>query len=605
MSAIRFASLFVALTLLAPEFAGAKPGFGEQVDAFCSAQSRGTPFADLEGGGFLSECALCHQFVYPPGTPAKKNVFDPPGRDYATGKSSGDFSGFCPAVTNRLPMITPIADRSANVGQMVVIDVSASDGDNDPLSLSVSNAPTGSFFVDHGNGSASFTWTPGASDIGSRSVTFLVHDDAMPPGQAMEVVVITVGSSNRPPQLGAIGPRPGDPGLPLEIDIIASDPDDDALTLSATPLPAGASFRDDGNGTGRFAWTPDTGQIGNHVVTFRVGDDGVPMADDSEDVTLTIGRVNGWPVLAPVGDRRTKVGQPLHVELRAQDPDGDLLVFEATGLPIGASSSDAGDGTAAIDWMPTPADEGTHPVTVVVSDDGVPPESDSESFALIVEAESPPSDVRIDDAYWEEKGRFKGRLRVRGSGAHPREVVGVLDTDTGLVLGSRKATGRGDFDLKVDPTLAPCAVQAQAGDVRSASVPVRATPASCGREPSLWVSARWECAEQEEDEFEEALLEVKGARAPLGAQVEVRESAGGAQLGAVQADERGRFRLRVPLAIAPASIEAIVTAGEHQWSSGPVPVRVDCDEDDDDDEEDDDDEKRPKQKHRSDDREDD
>jgi hypothetical protein len=602
--------MLAALLLAVPGVAFAKTGFGEKVDAFCSAQGRGTPFADRMGQGFLSECSLCHAFNYPPSLPDKGNIFDPPARDYNAAKRTGDYSAFCPGVTNQLPRITPIADRSANVGQMVVIDVSASDADNDPLTLSVSNPPSGSSFVDNGDGTATFAWTPAAGDLGSRTVTFVAQDDAVPPGQAMEPVQITVGSSNRPPLLGAIGNRTGDPGVLLEIAVAATDPDRDALALSAMPLPPGASFTDAGDGTGLFQWTPTAGQTGNHTLTFRVTDDGVPFAQDSEAVTLTIGRVNARPTLDPIGNRRTRAGMPLHVALHASDPDGGMLAFDATGLPPGAMLSDAGDGTGAIDWTPPSGSPSSYPVTVSVTDDGVPAESDSESFLLMVEAGGAPSEARVDDAYWEESGRFKGRLRVLGSGASPKEMVGVLDAATGLVIGSRRASGKGEFKLKVEPIVAPCEVQVQAGETRSAAVTVRSAPANCGSDPSLWVRAEWECAEPEEEgePAEEASLEVKGARAPVGAQVQVLEAGTGAPLGSTQADDRGRFRLEVPMAIAPSAVEVVVTAGEYEWSSGPVSVKVDCDDDDDDEDEDDEHEKptkEPKKRERSDDRDDD
>jgi Putative Ig domain/Bacterial Ig domain len=596
MSMGRFALLLLSLALVVPRLAAAKPGYGDNVDAFCSAQGRGTPFADGAGQGFLSECGLCHQFTYPPSLPDKSNTFDPPARDYTAGKRSGDFSAFCPGIANQLPAITPIADRSVLASQMVVIDVSASDADGDPLVLSVSNAPSSSTFVDKGNGSATFTWTPALGDIGSHTVTFLARDNATPPGQAMEAVVITVDSSNRPPQLGAIGNRSGDPGVLLEIPVTASDPDNDALVLSATPLPTGASFSDAGDGSGTFRWTPGSSQMGNFVVTFRVTDTGVPPAEDSERVTLTIGRVNARPSLDPIGNRSTKLGQPLHLDLHASDPDGDGLMFEAMGLPPDASFSDIGAGTAAIDWTPATANPSSYRVTVSVTDDGIPPESVSESFDLGVAAESPPSAARLDDVSWKRKGGSGGRLRVRGSGANPEEMVGVLDSDSGLVLGSRKASRRGDFKLKIEPIVAPCAVQVQASEVRGAPVPVRGAPASCGSEPSLSVQATWGCAD--------AGLEVEGARAPVGAQIEFRDAANGTLLGTTQADKRGRFRFAAPLAVAPAAIEALVTAGEFQWSSGPVAVQVGCN-DDEDEARGGDSVEPPKKRHRSADREDD
>jgi hypothetical protein len=594
--------LVAVLVLAAPQWAGAKPGFGENVDAYCSAQGRGTPYAALAGQGFLSECGLCHQFTFPPETPDGGNTFDPPAQDYLDNRRSGNYSPFCPGVTNQLPVIAAIADRSLNAGEMLVIDVSASDGDGDPLVLAVANAPTGSSFVDQGNGKGTFTWTPGAADIGSRTVNFLAHDDATPPGQALEAVAITVGSSNRPPVLGAIGSRKGDPGALLQIAVSATDPDGGAPVLSASPLPAGATFSDAGDGSGLFEWTPGAGQLGNHAVTFRATDGGTPPASDSENVTLTIGTVNAPPVLAQIGRRSTRVGQPLHVAISATDTDGDTLAFQATGVPAGASFVDAGGGTATLDWTPTAGDVGSRTVTLTVTDDGAPPESDSESFELVVEPETPPTDAHIDEARWDDRHR-EGKLRVRGSGARPREMVGVLDAESGLVLGSRKANRRGEFRLEIEPITPPCEVQLQAGDARGDAVLVRGAPATCGSEVTATVRAKWQCAElgDDGDDAEEAGLRVHGERAPAGAAVEVRNAASHAALGSTRADKRGHFRLHVPMATPPTAVEALLAAGEMEWTAGPVPVSIDCDDDDDEDDEDEDEVKGPKENDRSDD----
>jgi hypothetical protein len=592
-----------ALVLTGAQGASAKPGFGENVDAYCSAQGRGTPYADLSGQGFLSECGLCHQFVFPPETPDGGNTFDPPAQDYLDNRRSGNFSAFCPAATNQPPVIAAIADRSVNVGQMLVIDVSASDADGDGIALSVANAPAGASFADHGDGTGTFTWTPGAADLGTRTVNFLAQDDAVPPGQALEAVAITVGSANRPPVLGAIGSRTGEPGALLQIAVSARDQDGDAIELTAEPLPQGATFADAGDGSGLFAWTPGAAQVGRHSVTFRASDDGTPSASDSESVTLTIGAVNAPPVLAPIGRRSTRVGQPLHVAIHATDADGDALAFTATGLPDGAAFTDAGDGSAALDWTPAAADAGTYLVTVTVSDDGAPSESDSERFELVVEPEAAPSDAHIDDARWLDR-RHDGRLQVRGSGAKPREMVAVLDASTGLVLASRKANRHGGFRLEVEPMTPPCAVQLQAADLRSDPVPVRGAPATCDAEQEPRVRARWHCGEPEEDDDEggEASLHVHGERVPAGARVDARDADSAAALGSTYADERGRFSLRVPLAAPPRAVAARLAAGELEWTVGPIPVSVDCDDDEDgDDDEDEDDARGPKKGRRSDD----
>jgi hypothetical protein len=572
---------FLAIsTLVAPELASAKPGFGENIDAYCSGLGRGTPFADLAGRGFLSECSLCHSFTYPPELPGKNNTFDPPAAQYLANQRAKNFAFFCPAAANQLPVIEPIADRSVNVGDMAVIDVSASDADGDPLVLSAANAPPGSSFVDHGDGTATLTWSPGVADIGPHTVDFRAADDAVPPGQALESVVITVGSSNRPPVLGAIGRQRTDPGVPLEFTLSATDADaTDTLVLTATPLPAGASFSAAGDGSALFSWTPDASQLGNHAVTFRVEDDGVPPASDSEVVTLTVGEVNAPPELDPIGSRSTKVGEALSVALTATDPDGDGLTFSAVGLPPTATLSDAQNGTATLDWLPSADEVGVHAVTVSVSDDGTPPESDAESLTLTAEAASPPSAVRIDAARWEE-GRERGRLRVRGSGAGPNELIGLLDAQSGLVLATKRAGGGGGFKLKREPMVPPCEVAVQAGEARSAAVPVEGAPADCGQGVRLRIRAEGKCAGGGLAPNDAYRLRVRGEPAPPGAEIEVHDAASDALLVADRVSARGRFDLKIPMLAPPAALDVSVSASGLRWTLDSVPVQIrSCDDD--------------------------
>jgi hypothetical protein len=170
----------------------------------------------------------------------------------------------------------------------------------------------------------------------------------------------------------------------VEIDVRASDPDGDGLFLEASNLPTGATFRDQGGGRGLFSWTPGFQQAGNHPVSFIATDDGSPPESVTETVTITVGNVNRAPVLSPVGTQAVDVGQPLQVALSATDPDGDGLSFGHGGLPGDATLSDAGNGSATLSWTPTAGDAGSWPVTVTVTDDGMPMASDAVEFAIVV-----------------------------------------------------------------------------------------------------------------------------------------------------------------------------------------------------------------------------
>ncbi|MBW2031292.1 MAG: calcium-binding protein, partial [Deltaproteobacteria bacterium] len=65
----------------------------------------------------------------------------------------------------------------------------------------------------------------------------------------------------------------------------ATDPDGTTPSLSATPLPAGALFTDQGDGTAVFDWTPSIGQAGIYHITFKASDGTL---EDTQAVTITV-----------------------------------------------------------------------------------------------------------------------------------------------------------------------------------------------------------------------------------------------------------------------------------------------------------------------------
>jgi len=131
--------------------------------------------------------------------------------------------------------------------------------------------------------------------------------------------------------------------------ISATDPDSDPLTLAHTPLPTGASFVDNGNGTGTFDWTPDSTQEGNYSVTFQVTD--TAGGSDFETVAITVTRTNVAPILASIGPRSVSESVNLNFGVSASDLDADIPVLTTSALPTGAVFTDNFDGTGNFDWM--------------------------------------------------------------------------------------------------------------------------------------------------------------------------------------------------------------------------------------------------------------
>jgi hypothetical protein len=98
--------------------------------------------------------------------------------------------------------------------------------------------------------------------------------------------VVPSSSSNQASVLNAIGNKSVNEGAAVTFTVSASDPDGDALTYSASNLPAGASFDP---ATRTFSWIPGYGQSGVYAnVRFQVSDGRLT---DYEDITITVSNV--------------------------------------------------------------------------------------------------------------------------------------------------------------------------------------------------------------------------------------------------------------------------------------------------------------------------
>jgi hypothetical protein len=236
---------------------------------------------------------------------------------------------------NNAPVLVPIGNQATDENSQLSIPLSASDPDDgDTFSFTISGTPAGAEFYDNGDGTADFIWNPDYSQAGSYPVTFTVFDSAIPAATDSETITITVDDVNRPPVLSAIGNKAVNESSLLMIMLTASDPDGNLLSFSKTAGPSGSSLIDNGDGTAMFSWTPGQGQAGDYPVTFTVADDGVPSANDSETITITV--VN--PVVDVTPPVITLLGiDPVSIEVGSTYTDAGATAYDSLDGDITAS----------------------------------------------------------------------------------------------------------------------------------------------------------------------------------------------------------------------------------------------------------------------------
>jgi hypothetical protein len=138
--------------------------------------------------------------------------------------------------------------------------------------------------------------------------------------------------TNEPPVLTNPGSQFSVEGDAVSLDLVATDPNEDAISFDATNLPDGLSVDP---GTGRISGTVSVGASANapFAVTITATDPGGLI--DSESFSWRVTAGNRPPTLQSPPDQDMTEGTEVSLQLVASDPDGDPLVFDATNLPPG------------------------------------------------------------------------------------------------------------------------------------------------------------------------------------------------------------------------------------------------------------------------------
>ena len=240
--------------------------------------------------------------------------------------------------TSQPPVLASIGPKTGSENSLLTFGVSATDADGTTPALSTSTLPNGAVFNDNFDGTGTFNWTPNFNQAGSYNVKFFASDGV---DTDSEQVVITIGETNQPPVLATIGPQSGSESTLLTFGVSATDADNTTPILSTPALPSGATFADNGDGTGIFDWTPASNQVGMHSITF-IASDGT--LDDSETVQLTVNSAaNRPPVLTAIGPQLVAADSTMIINLSATDPDLTIPVLLAFGVPPAASFVDFND----------------------------------------------------------------------------------------------------------------------------------------------------------------------------------------------------------------------------------------------------------------------
>jgi len=90
------------------------------------------------------------------------------------------------------PILNPIGSKSVNEGELLEFTMSATDPNGDALQYPIPVLPENAEFVDNGDDTATFSWTPSYEQAGNYSVTFTVSDGELEDTETITINVIDV-----------------------------------------------------------------------------------------------------------------------------------------------------------------------------------------------------------------------------------------------------------------------------------------------------------------------------------------------------------------------------------------------------------------------------
>jgi len=190
------------------------------------------------------------------------------------------------AAVTTAPTVNAGASQSMDSGKLAHLNGSASD---DPHGSIVSwqwsqidSSGYGVILSSTTTASTSFT-VPAAPTGTVFTFRLTATDDTGLSGSA--TTNVTVGATI--PVFTPVGDQSVSAGTTMRFTVTAADGDGTIPLLSASGLPAGASFSDNGDGTGAFVWPTPSGSNSSADVTFRATDRNDPSLYETMDVSVS------------------------------------------------------------------------------------------------------------------------------------------------------------------------------------------------------------------------------------------------------------------------------------------------------------------------------
>ena len=265
---------------------------------------------------------------------------------------------------NRPPVITSTALTVINEDQLYSYIVTASDADDDAITLSASQLPSWLSFTSY---TGALTGTPNNDEVGAYSVVITATDASN--SSVSQTFTITVSNVNDAPVISGTPATTVAQGTNYSFTPSAADPDSGTnFTFSIANKPTWASFNTE---TGNLTGTPGANNVGTSSNVIITVSDGVLTASLTA-FAITVSNVNDAPVIS--GTPATSVAQGVDYSFTptASDADTDTLAFSIANMPTWATFNTV---NGSLTGTPGANDVGTSSNIIITVSDGEVPAS--------------------------------------------------------------------------------------------------------------------------------------------------------------------------------------------------------------------------------------
>nr|AUN36709.1 hypothetical protein [uncultured bacterium] len=382
------------------------------------------------------------------GTPAASTGGTYPLTFSAQNGSAPDASQNFTLTVNQAPAITSAGAASFVIGTAGSFTITSTGFPNAAISESGA-LPAGVAFTDNHDGTAKLAGTPTSGGV--FNITISASNGVTP--NATQAFTITIPQSPGITSAAAATFKVGSSG---SFTITSSGSPAPTLSVTGT-LPAGVTFANNSNGTGKLSGTPAVGSGGTYNLTITAQNGTAPNA--TQNFVLT---VNQAPAFTSVAGTTVAKGSALSYTITTSGFPVPAITRSGT-LPAGVTFTDNHNGTGILAGMPTASGVFTSTFT---ASNGTTPNA-SQSFAITVSQSPTISSANKAAFKVGSAGSFTVSTTgtptpvITESGALPAGVTFVVSGSTAKLSGTPLAGSAGTYPLTITAQngTAPNAIQ--------------------------------------------------------------------------------------------------------------------------------------------------